>query len=704
MKINGIFNGSFRFRDEKTGYSGFSIKTQDDYGNESFIFCKGKIQHLVDNIPIELEGDYTNDNQGRSCFAFKEYSFETHNKTNEILFLVSLGIEGFNIKKATELLDYFGDSIFSVIKDCKKCLVFKSRMPKKYEEFASKIFSKIHSIMSLKDIYFEVMRVGGDYTNASLLITKFGTDSLNKLKYDPYKYGYMIGLSFKSCELLAYKAGYTYLSEVRALGVMYYALDVIESSGNTYATTKEFKSICAKIQNKSLLGLTSPDYTLACAVLNKDVIIDNDRVYKRKTKIYEEVLADNINRLQRTGVPLGLDVDLIKELEDKNHVTLSDSQRNAINALSSSGVKVITGGPGAGKTTLTNIIIQYCEKKYPDRGIVLCAPTGCAAQNMSTKTDHLAETIHKTLGIKPFGNDEIRITKKRIEKIYIIDESSMMDLEVAKILFQSIPNDSIVLLVGDVDQLPSVQAGNVLQDLIDAGFETYRLEGSFRQANGSAIIENAYKIKNGDLDLNIKGKDFAILEATNDKDAVDLCLTLATDDNCQVLCPTRKHDVGSKELSNKIQEVRGGKFGPSKKVGTVTYYIEDKVIMTKNNYSVGYYNGEAGVISEIDDYGITIDFYNGDTVYVTSANYGDMALAYALTVHKSQGAEYKNVYILLPSKASAMMNRNLLYTAVTRAKEKVVVISVGDSLNKAITSKAIKRHSGLADLLQSEAK
>ena len=702
MEIEGIYTGTFKFRDEKTGYSGFNIKCQDDTGNESFIFCKGKIQKLTEYMPLKLEGEYTSDNCGRISFSFKKYSFESANINNEILFLNNLNIEGLTQAKASDIIHFFGGKLFDVIEDCKKFSVFKTRLPDEYLDLGQKIFSKIYKALKLRETYFEIAKIGGDYTNATLLIEKFGINAIDKLKIDPYKYGHAIGLAFKSCELLAYKTSkITYLSKIRAVGIMLYTLDEIEYNGNTYATINEFKAACARLQNKSLLGLTSPDYILACAILSKDVVVSNNKIYKKRTKILEEVLANNINRVQRTSRPLGLDEVLISELEQNNNVILSESQKKAMKALASSGIKVITGGPGSGKTTLTNIIIQYCEKKYPDRGIVLCAPTGCAAQNMSTKTSHVAETIHKTLGIKPFGKEDVRVTIKREEKIYIIDEASMADLEISKLLFESIPNDSIVILVGDVDQLPSVQAGSVLQDIIEAGFETYRLEGSFRQAKNSAIIENAYKIKEGNTNLNVNGNDFSIWDVPTDSDAIDICLSLSNNDNCQVLCPTKKHDIGSKEISSLIQSHKNLKGGPTKRYGTTIYHIDDKIIMTHNNYASNYYNGEIGYITDIDDEGIEVKFLNHDYVYIKNTDLIDMNLAYALTVHKSQGAEYEHVIIFLPKKANNMMNRNLLYTAVTRAKQTISIISVENSLEKAITNKAIKRNSGLVDMISS---
>lgn len=699
--IYGLFDKEI-FRDEKTGFSGFFITCDNDIQ----VFCSGKIQRITNKLPLQLSGDYITDEKGRTKFSFSSYSFKSKTESSEIAFLLSLKIDKLGITEATKFVNYFKDGLFAAINECKKKNVFIKRCPKELIRFAGSVFSKVNRANKIKELFFEVAKAGGDYTNVTLLLEKYGDDAVRFLKKDPYLAGYYANFNFKTCEMLAYKQGLEKLSPERARGVLYFAMKAINNKGDSYATRKEFEGICNSLQNKSLIGRTDFTYIWSKAILDDLFIVENNKIGLAKVRKNEELLAEDIKRLINSGKNLNVTETEINRIAKLCNVILSPSQKNAMWALNSSGIKVITGGPGSGKTTLTNTIIKYCEENYSDRGIVLCAPTGSASQNMANKTNHVAETIHRTLGLKPFGRKEgsiTKVTKKREERIYIIDEASMMDLELAVVLFDSIPNDSIVLLVGDIDQLPSVDIGNVLGDLIDAGIETYRLDGSFRQQAGSVIIDNAKKIKIGDNNL-LVANDFKIWNVDTEIEAINICLNFTkADDNVQILTPTKKYLSGSRQLSEQIQMQRISKYNtqPSiiKKYGGTNYYIGDKIIMTKNNYRTGYFNGEPGEIIDIDDDGIEVKFSEDKSLYIENSNLEDMALSYALTVHKSQGAEYSSVIVLLPTKAISMMNRNLLYTAITRAKKQINIIVVKDALTVAIETKQKKRNSNLVSIL-----
>lgn len=703
MEIFGLFYKEV-FRNEKNGYSGFFILT-----DEGKIFCAGKIQKITEQLPLILTGQMLIDEKGRNRFEFTSYNFNDTDKSNEIAFLASMKIDGLTIKKAKEFVDYFNYGIFYEVKQYSRKKDFVNRCPQKLQKFAALIYTKVTRALKLKNLFLEIIKAGGDYSNVTQLLDKYGHNAKTILEKDPYVIGYYANLPFLACEHIAIKNNIGKYNKSRAKGILYFAMNLAEKQGDSYIDKNELKKICSILQKNSLIGITPFEYIWAIAILDETFYVNNNKISWAKIKVAEESLAENIIRLIRSGKKLDISKDEIKEikrLENICHVKLSDSQKKAMNALKTSGIKVITGGPGSGKTTLTNIIIKYCEDNFPDRGIVLCAPTGCAAQNMSIKTEHISETIHRTLGLKPFGKkNRTIVTKKRTEKIYIIDEGSMMDLEIADILFDSIPNDSIVLIVGDVNQLPSVQVGSVLQDLIEAGIETYELEGSFRQASGSSIINNAYKVKNGETDLEINNKDFTILHTNTDEDVIKTCLAyVAIEPECQILCPTKKYNVGSKEISELIQNQRLNTdktidSTKKKKYGNTTFYVGDKIIMTNNNYKTGYYNGDPGIITNIDAQGIEIDFYGRKILYITNQELMDVSLSYALTVHKSQGAEYKNIIIVLTKQAINMMNRNLLYTAITRAKENVIIIENGELLKTAINNIPKRRNSGLKELL-----
>ena len=351
---------------------------------------------------------------------------------------------------------------------------------------------------------------------------------------------------------------------------------------------------------------------------------------------------------------------------------------------------------------------KYLEYKHPDIQITLCAPTGRAAQNLAGKTFHVAETVHKTLGLRPYSEKKMRVTKKMTDYVYIIDETSMLDLELADILLHALPTHAIVIFVGDKDQLPSVGVGNVFNDLLDSGIEKYVLSEIHRQNSDSSIVSNATKINKGETDLDFSKSDFDVLYVDSEKTAVDFCLMYTEKDDAQILTPMNKKLTGSFSLSQAIQKTKKFICAGEKTYGDITYHIGDRVILLHNNYEAGYFNGDTGVISNIYSDGLSIlldDVYDEHTgvkkeVDLENGDLKDVTLSYAITIHKSQGGEYNEAVIVLTKSSSGMINRNLLYTAVTRAKKKVTIISQEGLLDMAIQTPAYERNSTLKEKIK----
>ena len=704
MEIFGLFEKEV-WRDEKTGMACIIL-----ISDGIRVYCKGYIQKIKCKIPLLVSGKYTTSPKGFKSFNFDSYSLKSKSEADEIALLTSLNIDGLTARIAENIINTFNGSFIENALAFGSKKSFVSMYPQKYQEYVSKAYQKIIKIDDEKKLFFTVATAGGFYVNAMNIIKHYGASSFDKLKQNPYMVGFYSKMPFSACENLAYNLGFSSICPERATGILYYAMQLSLKNGDCYITKVELEKYCRQLTKHSayssnnvyMQGNIDFLYIWSKAVLDSNFIIKDDTISWRKIYTDEQNVANNIKRINLSSSTLNFSQENVKNLERQCKITLSDSQRNATNALKTSGVKIITGGPGVGKTTLINLLIKYCETYYPDRGIVLSAPTGCASQNMALKTGRVAETFHRTFGIKPFtskGFEEQNIvTKKRNEKIYIFDEFSMADLSTSVFLFDSIPNDSIVLLVGDIDQLPSVSAGNVLHDLINSGIETYKLEGSFRQSKDSTIVANAAKIKNGQVDL-LKAGDFQILQLDDSSELNNKCIELFKQTNCQVLVPTRKFNNGTYNLNKLLQSNRQLNKSVFKLYGNNVFYIGDKVITTDNNYSVGYFNGEPGYIVDIDDYGIEIDFGNMKRLYIENNNLDDVELAYAMTIHKSQGAEYETVVILLNKDASIMMNKNLLYTAVTRAKKNVYIVSDNTMLNKAITTNQKERNSHLLEFL-----
>ena len=681
---------NIKYQDKKTGYTGLVLMS-----NEKKIFCKGKLQNLRKGTPLFLEGDYSIDEQDRIAFIFSSYKFCSTKVDITTSYIFGLNIEGLTLSKAREFAEYFPD-IFDVIKEEKTPNSFECRCNKNLKPYAKSLYKRIKRTLTEYDVFNEVLQAGGNYANARLIVSKNGINSYKHLTENPYMVGFYAKMTFAACENIACKYNISPIFKGRALGAINYILKSIEDNGDSCTTKENFIKYAHKLLDTSMLGMIPVEYLWALILTEPYYVIENDYVYRKRTYDIEILLANNINRLNKIKAPLNYDEDVILNILNKNNMKLSSSQKDALSLLKTTGIKIITGGPGTGKTAITKLIINIFLTLNPKQEICLCAPTGCAAQNLAIKTLNNAETIHKALGIQPCAADSIRTTKKLSSKFYIIDEASMLDMELAATLFNAIPSGSLVIIIGDVNQLPSVGYGDVLNDLIIANIETYTLTETFRQnKDASVIIDNANKINKGLT--NIEYNDyFEKYSFESEKEAIDACVTFAGEDDAQwqVLTPLRRFESGATQLSIKLQEKRtfddaGIKFGG------INYHVGDHILMLENNYQVGYYNGDTGIITGIDEDGVIVKFPSKDTLYIDSAYLDDMTLSYAMSVHKSQGAEYDNVIILLTKKSEMMSTKNLVYTAITRAKGRIIIIEQQGCLEKSILSKQRKRITGL---------
>lgn len=395
---------------------------------------------------------------------------------------------------------------------------------------------------------------------------------------------------------------------------------------------------------------------------------------------------------------------VVPELEKELKIEYAPAQKKAFNLLKHAGLSILTGGPGTGKTTTLNGLISAFEKKYPQKRVVLTAPTGRAAQRMSESTSREASTIHRLLGI---GTDK-RVTSLEADLI-VVDEASMIDVELASALLKVVSEDALVLLVGDIDQLPSVGPGKVLLDLIDSGIcPVCRLETIFRQKGESKVIVNATKINNGDSGL--ETDEMFIINRFSDAEKMkDSVLEVVKNSEfglleTQVLCTSHKGKSGIEELNKALQAMLNPK-APGKRYaqyGGTEFRIGDKVITTRNNYQQDYFNGDIGIVKEITDNEVVMEVLDRQ-VKIPNENLKDLSLAYCISIHKSQGSEFAHAIIVLPSEPAIMLKRNLLYTAVTRAKKKCTLMADadGETIRKCCLTKDInKRKTMLPELLK----
>lgn len=545
------------------------------------------------------------------------------------------------------------------------------------------------------------------------------------------------GVDFKKIDQMALEIGIASNDEKRIESAITYSLAIASNNGNT----------CVEKQNlikyvQALLGTTTSEIETALINLKARAKIEIENVeeiewvYLNSFYVCERNIAQRISILNKSkNIKKIKDFDKkFKEEEKHIDITLSEKQKEAIKAVNDNNVCVITGGPGTGKTTIIKFIIELYKKE--NKKVVLCAPTGRAAKRMSETTGEDATTIHRLLCLgkveESLGMERVDYAIEPIDAdVLIIDEMSMVDVFLMNYILKGLYMGTKLVLVGDVNQLPSVGPGNVLKDIINSEtVETIELNEIFRQAAKSQIITNAHKVNNGENFLEIpkeelkeKLQDFYFLnEPTQNKmieDVISLCTgRLKKFGNydffrdIQVLTPTKKGKLGTKELNIELQnalnpslnEKNNIKEIPQKKHGDRVFLEGDRVMQVKNNYDIyweknhkedgtGIFNGELGTIKKIDDVTkqIEIKFDDEKTAWYEYSELEQLEHSYSITIHKSQGSEFDVVIMCLPQAAPMLLTRNLLYTGITRAKKLLIVLGTKKVLEYMIQNTETKK-------------
>lgn len=718
VNINGIYEKTL-FRDEKTGFTIFSLRVKRGVENRSMygtISCCGRIPVYTKGMPLVLSGVWEARKYGMTFIvdSVKEY---INDADVSISYLSTNLCKGIGKQTATAIVNTYGADIFSFVQKDNAISLLK-KIKGMTEDKAINLITCIKNTISQRQLFEYIAKFGGSYTSAIKIAEEYGYFSVQNLKTKPYKVGHFGGLNFIICDAIAKECGFTYLDPQRINALIYEALYQLTSSGNTYTTQKELNETIQNIIKYSAFHeKISPIIILTYLTKMNGVIIEKDyngikKIYLKQLYYSEKNSVFEINRLNNSS-SLPFREEVIEHAEKICNIKYSDLQKQVFNGIKTTGVKIITGGPGTGKTTTIKGVIEAYKELNPLSKFVLCAPTGRAAQRMKESTGYEAFTVHKLLEYRPFGREvSHKDSSNPIDADFIIvDEFSMIDIEIFAILLNAIKDNTIVFLVGDSDQLPSVGPGNVMYDLIKSKkIELYRLESVYRQGEGSSIIINSNKIKNGDIHLVNNEKDFEIITVNNTtelKERLNEIVIINSTGNpydMQILTSTKKNEVGTIELNEDLQNILNDS---SEKIvyGNTTFKKNDKIIMTQNNYEVGYYNGDIGIIIDIDENGMLLSI-NDEEIYLNRKNFEDISLAYAITIHKSQGSEFPLVIIALPKYPFGMLQRNLIFTAITRAKERVIILTEDDALSTAILkTDIVKRNTGLLERilkLQSE--
>lgn len=721
------------YRNAENGYTVFEMVC-----DEEEITCVGMFSDIAEGENLEAKGEYTeHPTYGRQ---FKVHSFEEKAPEDEIAierYLGSGAIKGIGLALAARIVRRFKKDTFRIMEEEPERLAeIKGISQRKAMEIADQVNAK----KDLRQAMIFLQQYGINTNLAVKIYNVYGQRVYGVLTENPYQMAEDIdGVGFKTADEIASRVGIRTDSDFRIRSGILYSLQQAASEGHTYLPMEELT-----LRTAALLEI-DPEHIekhyMNLAIDRKLVMQQKDGVTQIYSSVFYHMEANAAMMLKQLDVSYkASDEEIerrIKHIEKQTKIQLDEQQMNAVKEAVRNGLLIITGGPGTGKTTTINTIIKYFEMEGLD--IFLAAPTGRAAKRMTETTGFEARTIHRMLevngGPDGAGGFERNEQNPLETDVIIIDEMSMVDISLMHALLKAVVAGTRLILVGDVNQLPSVGPGAVLKDIIDSGkFHTVKLNKIFRQASTSDIIVNAHKINNGEeVVLDNKSMDFFFLKRYEADKIIQVTLQLvkqklpkyveATEYDIQVLTPMRKGLLGVERL-NTILQMYLNPESPSKRekeYGGVIFREGDKVMQIKNNYQLeweirskyglcidkgtGIFNGDTGIIKEINFFAetLTVSFDEGKMVEYPFKLLEELELAYAITIHKSQGSEYPAVVIPLFQGPRMLMNRNLLYTAVTRAKKCVTLVGNDEIFYTMVNNNSqLKRYSGLCDRLLEE--
>lgn len=748
IEITGTYLRTLK-KDFTNGYTifSFSCKNFDEYKNKGKLFCAGYTPVVTHGVPLKLTGYFENKND-KYTFIVKELKLFSDQKGNTIEYLLSDRFKGIGPKTAQKIVDITGPDIFSFIKQSNA----KERLSTITElkgEKIDKFFETINETFFEKEIYEYLRKYGGDYLDSQNIYNIYKNESINKLKENSYEVGKNANVPFIVCDAIAKDNNIFAFNENRLRYMVISAMYSITNQGHTSTTLNDIYYNVCLLAKQSAFPEYIPTCTMVATTINKfsSVVKELDE-YKKK--IYtlkefseaEDIIVDNLYKFYNNKKSYNPNIEKeISLIESKNNITYSESQKESFNFLKTSGFKILTGGPGTGKTTVINGIIEAYQHLHPNSAVCLCAPTGRAAQKIKESTNHYASTIHRLLNLKPYETkDGINYEVSKIDAdLIIVDEFSMVDLKLFAYLTNAIKDDATVILCGDTFQLPSVGAGNVLYDMIATKlFEVVHLNVIYRQKENSKIISFSQDIKSGilknyikennpkttrlkdgnivSLSYTFRDKELQMIKTNSAKDIHNIIIytlnrTFLNKNskfyidnilNLQVLSSTKKDVAGTTELNKAIHYI----YKKDDADDHTFYSIGDKIMMMENNYETGYCNGDIGFIKAIDtiNNSMVIEI-NGEELILNHSDIKDVSLSYACTIHKSQGSEYDYVIVSLPKEPISILQRNLIYTAITRAKKYVAIIYEDDALTLSIKRNNVwKRKTNLKNKIKEKFK
>lgn len=727
MEVLNGFIENIVFKSEDTGYVVCKIRNE-----KNIISAVGTVPFIKEGQNVRLKGYWTVHKQFGNQFNIQEYEELLPNSLDGIEKYLSAGIiHGIGPVTAKKIIEKFGEETLNIMENhIERLMEIEGIGEKKFQI----IYESYIEQQGLKDIILYFHKHGVTNNQCIKIYKKFGPNAKQIVSGNPYILCDEIsGIGFKTADRIAMSIGIEVNSEFRIQSGIKYIMNQFCAAGNTFMPKSNIIEECEKNLSISRELIEKNIYDMAA---QQKIIIEkvNDievgfllQYYYCELGVTSKIITLGLQQIQTINSDIDFEIDVF---EKEQKIQFAQSQREAITGAFNNGIEIITGGPGTGKTTIIKAIIHIYENN--GMKVILGAPTGRAAKRMTESTGREAKTIHRLLEMGISDDDESVFEKGESSPldcdVIIIDEASMIDIILMQTLLKAINLGTRLIIVGDVDQLPSVGPGNVLKDLIESEYiKVVRLKEIFRQGSESLIVINAHKINEGQMPvLNQKDKDFFFINEENQERIVNLIIDLMNRRlptfnkswdrlrDMQVLTPMRKGILGVINLNNRLQEM----FNPQskdKKEKTsrdMIFREGDKVMQTKNNYTlkwirvsgygenegVGVFNGDLGFIESIDEERkvLTIIFDEERKVIYDFNFLDELDLAYATTIHKSQGSEFKVVIIPVFMGSPFLMNRNLLYTGITRAKQLVVVVGFQKALMYMINNtNSIERYSAL---------
>lgn len=702
------------FEAPDSDYIVFRIRREDD---ESLLTVTGNGPKPLVGDRIEIMGRWTQHKKyGRqmAASAWKRLVPDTADGIER--FLASGAVKGIGPSLARRIVSAFGSQTMAVMeKEPKRLLEIEGIGAKKLAVITESFYEE----KQVNDLALDLETHGVSGRYAARLVQKYGEEALYVLTEEPYRMIAEIdGIGFKTADQIALAYGMDPQSPERLAAGLTYVLQDMTQNGHVCIPDRELVYRASLILRAEQLMLRDVlTEALAMGQLCADDYGGETYVYTLQAYEEERGVAERIREMAaytppkpRRHVELFLD-----RWQESCQFQLAEGQREAVSQSLQSGMLVITGGPGTGKTTVVQAIIRLAEQE--GLRIVLCAPTGRAAKRLAETTERKAKTIHRLLVPEGFAGGrqvfEYNETKQLPADLVIVDEVSMLDMEMLYHLLQALSPHCRCILVGDADQLPSVGAGAVLHDIIQSEIlPVVRLETIFRQKEGGRIVTNAHLINGGRLPVVNEDEEFRFVEIEREEQGADVICRLYAAETAeagdkfavQVLSPMYKNPCGVDNLNAVIQSaVNGPQKGKGEhKAGKMTFRTGDKVMQKQNNYDKGVFNGDIGEIFAVQDDIVYVRYPEQDVKY-EGQEIDEITLAYAITVHKSQGSEYHTVIMTLVNSHGIMLQRNLLYTAVTRAKGKVTLVGTKAALRMAVQNvRTSRRFTLLAQRLREE--